>query len=144
MKIKILLSFFFFFFTKSIRFKGFFKNLFIDFFFFAWVLILFLSHIQTWMSVVLHATMVQVRRSHDLSYGVSCDFSSAACHSVWCVTVVYTSSRGARTDNLTVVLCYWLIILDCTFDTKLKHLISTISYCSSKYSVIVLPIYIIV
>lgn len=142
MKIKILLSFFFFFFTKSIRFKGFFKNLFI--FFFAWVLILFLSHIQTWMSVVLHATMGQVRRSHDLSYGVSCDFSRAACHSVWCVTVVYTSSRGARTDNLTVVLCYWLIILDCTFDTKLKHLISTISYCSSKYSVIVLPIYIIV
>lgn len=38
---------------------------------------------------------------------------------------------------LTVVLCYWLIILDCTFDTKLKHLISTISFCISKFSVAV-------
>lgn len=142
MKIKIFLSFFFFS-QNQYGLKDFFK-IYLFIFFFAWVLILFLSHIQTWMSVVLHATMVQVRRSHDLSYGVSCDFSRAACHSVWCVTVVYTSSRGARTDNLTVVLCYWLIILDCTFDTKLKHLISTISYCSSKYSVIVLPIYIIV
>lgn len=50
--------------------------------------------------MVLHATMGQVRRSHDLSYWVSCDFSGALLVTVcgvlqWFILAV----EGARADN---------------------------------------------